>query len=137
MYTIKNILLTLILIVVMGSCSKEENEIPLADPGVSISDFDSGFIGIALEGANTFVDSIIYTNITKGASFHIAPSFINFTQSLDTGLLYRPLYNGNTGDEVECCVYLNTATMLGISFVKDTILLDAKPAGVFCQIGTY
>ena len=137
MNTIKTIIVAFSLIMAISSCSKEEDEVPLADPGVSAADFDSGFLGLRLVGASSMVDSIIYTNTTKGNSFHIDPSSIVFIQALGTGLLYKPLHSGNTGDVVECCVYVNTATELGVSFRTDTIILNSVSAGLNCYTGTY
>lgn len=136
MDTIKNILIALSLIGAMSSCSKEEDKIPLAEPGVSSSDFDYGYVGIRLKGNNSMVDSIIYTNTTKGFYFDLEPSRISFVQGDTLGLLSKTLLNGNIGDNIRCCVYVNTATLLGVAF-KDSTPLNPVPAGEFCHVGTY
>ena len=136
MVIIRNIIIVFSFVILISSCSKEEDEIPLVDPGVSSSDFDLGYIGIRLEGSNTMVDSIIYRNLTKGFSFSIPPSQITFIQGDTAGLLTKAILNGNIGDDVSCCLYLNTATKAGVSF-KDTIPLDPYPIGRFCQLGKY
>lgn len=138
MDTIKNILIALSLIVAMSSCSKEDDKIPLADPGVSSSDFDHGYVGIRLKGSNSMVDSIIYTNITKEFSFDLEPSHIAFVQGDTLGLLSRTLLNGNTGDIINCSIYLNTTTQLGVGFTDVyNIPLDSVSAGKFSLDGTY
>lgn len=136
MNTIRNILITLSIIAVISSCTKEADEIPLADPGVSGSDFDKGYVGIRLKGSNSMLDSIVYTNTTKGFSFNIQPEAIIFIQGDTTGLLSKPLWNGNTGDDISCCAYVNTPTMIGISFAG-SIPLDSVPTGKFCFVGKY
>ncbi|MDG1475763.1 MAG: hypothetical protein P8Q14_01315 [Vicingaceae bacterium] len=135
MNLIKNILIASSLILVIASCSKEEDEIPLADPGVSAADFDSGYLGIILEGANTMLDSITYTNETKGFSFRIAPSSIIFNQGSDTGYFFKPLRSGNEGDDVNCCIYVNTSTFLDVVF-NDSIVTDTNYVMVLDSVGT-
>jgi hypothetical protein len=138
MNTIKNIIIAFSLIFVISSCSKEEDEILLADPGVNSSQFDAGYLGIQLKGSNTMVDSIVYTNTTKGFSFNLLPSQIAFVQGDTLGFLSKPLLSGNKGDNVSCCIYVNTQTMLGVSFKSiNDIPLDSVPVGTFCLTGTY
>tara|TARA_B100000809_G_C15139756_1_gene532559 strand:+ start:2753 stop:3169 length:417 start_codon:yes stop_codon:yes gene_type:complete len=138
MDTIKNILIALSLIVAMSSCSKEDDEIPLAQPQVASTDFDQGYVGVRLKGSGSMVDSIIYRNTTKGFSFNLAPSLIAFIQGDTLGLLSKPLLNGNTGDIINCSIYLNTTTELGVGFTDvHNIPLDPVSAGKFSLDGTY
>lgn len=131
-------LIILPLIISVVSCSKEEDEVPLANPGVTADDFDNGYLGIRLLGSAGLVDSIRYTNLTKGVSISPNASEIAFVQGSNYGLLAKPLRNGNTGDQIRCCVYLNTATDIVITYVDDpTIPFVSAPAGKYCIDGTY
>ncbi len=131
------VLIGLLFVVVIASCSKEEDEIPLADSGVSAADYNHGFLGIRLEDNNKKVDSIVYSNTTRGFSLSIQPSEIIFVQSSDTGVLSKPYYNAKTGEDVNCCVYLNSASVIGITFVDTLIPMDTVPAGMYCVSGKY
>ncbi|MGB0881814.1 MAG: hypothetical protein ACPGSO_02595 [Vicingaceae bacterium] len=130
-------LLALLIITVIVSCSKEEDEIPLASPGVSADDFESGYIGIRLEESNKKVDSIVYSNTSRGFSFNLQPSEIIFTQNVDTGTLSKSLYNATRGDDVNCCVYLNSTAVIGITFVDTLVPMDTVSAGKYCVSGKY
>ena len=57
------------LVVVLFSCTKEEEPIKLAE--VDVQEFDSGYLIIKLETDPVYLDSIHYTNQTKGTSFKI------------------------------------------------------------------
>lgn len=131
---IKNILIGLTLILIIISCSKSEDEIPLADPGVSSSQFDSGYLGILLQGANTMVDSIVYTNITKGSSFNIPPSQVIFNQGDTVGYFFKPLRSGNDGDDVNCCVYINTPTLMEVVF-SDSVIVGTADTVIYDSVG--
>jgi len=122
----------------------------LADPGVSASDFDAGYLGIRMEGtfssigsnSNNHIDSIIYTNLTKGFGFQINPSSLVFVQTDTTGVLggayYKSLLNGNTGDDITCCIYVKQPITVGVILSRsDTFVSTAVPNGVFCHTGKY
>ena len=134
------IFITLCCLVGMSSCSKEESEIPLANPGVSSDDFDTGYLGIRLEGNNSMVDSIVYTNTTRGFSFNLNPEeiiFIDQVGKVDTGALSKSLYNAKRGDVVNCCVYMNSSSLLGITYIDTIVHLDTVQTGKICVNGTY
>lgn len=139
MITIKNGLIALSLIVTIASCSKEEDEIPLASPGVSAANFDSGHLLIMLVGSAGVVDSIIYTNETKGFSNSINVAGLGYTVGNNQSILSKPLYDGNKNDQIKCCVYLNTASEIGIAFdtTFSTLQTPMIPAGVICETGSY
>lgn len=131
-------LIGLLFVVFVTSCSKEDDEIPLAESGVSAADFNHGYLGIWLEDNNKKADSIIYLNTTRGNSLFIESSEIIFVHNIDTGSLSKSLYNGKTGENVECCVYLNSAAVIGVTFDEDAaIVMDTVPAGKYCVAGKY
>lgn len=144
MNLIKNILIASSLMILIISCSKEEDEIPLSSPNVSSADFDAGYLGIILQGANTMLDSITYTNTTKDYSINVIPQQIIFAQGDTIGYYFKPLRNGNNGDNVKCCVYVNTPTSLEIVF-NDSVIVDTSytiqfnsvGVGTYCISGTY
>lgn len=136
---IRNGLIAFAFILTIVSCSKEEDEVPLASPNVSAENFDGGHLLIMMEGSAGVVDSIIYTNETKGFSNKINLGGLGYTVSNNKTILTKPLYDGSDNDQVRCCVYLNSPTEIGIAFdtTYSTLQTLVSPAGTVCESGTY
>jgi hypothetical protein len=120
------------------SCSKEEEPVPLKE--FDSPSYDVGHLMIKLDGQPSIVDSIKYTNLTSGVVSPIDVSRLNYYQTSNMSLLSMALANGNSGNQVRCCVYLNTATNIGIVYEfmsSDSIPQVFTNNSVFCLNGTY
>lgn len=121
------------------SCSKEEEEVKLAP--VPVINYDNGRLMIKMTGdASLRLDSVIYTNLTKGFEETVSLSSIGYSNGADLSLLSQPVFNGNTGDQVRCCVYLKVNNPIAISFQEvhfDSLQMTTISAGVHCMTGTY
>ncbi len=124
-------LFLLLLIVFSFSCSKEDEEV--GRPDYTTTTFDNGHLKIKLLADPANVDSVIYTNTTKGVINTVTSSFA-FDQPNNLSVLSEPLVNGNTGDQVSCRVYLNSAVDIGVIF--EDIHLDSINT-VFTSASTY
>ncbi len=143
----KSLKKTYLLIIAFGfvlgvlSCTKEKD--PVAVTPVEIGSFNTGYLSIKLLDDPLFLDSIYYTNLTKGTSFKIDKAdFFGFNAATSPiTSISRPLNSGATGDEVQCCFYLNAPMELGVAF--ENMPLDSIPAittggnPVFCINGNY
>jgi len=127
------------LVIAMFSCSKEEGEIIPAENQVKSENFDAGHLLIILADAPGVVDSIIYKNQTKGFSHEINQAGLGYLADSNISILSKPFLTGNTGDQIECCVYLNTPSEIGIAFdtTFSTLQTPMIPAGKFCETGAY
>jgi hypothetical protein len=110
-------------ILVMLSCTKEKD--PVAVTPVETAHFDSGYLIVKLLDDPAFLDSICYANLTKGTSFKIDKTeffgFNSMTNPITS--ISRPLTNGTTNDQVQCCFYLNASMEVGVAF--ENIHLDS------------
>jgi hypothetical protein len=110
----------LVLIIFTGSliffsCSKEDEEVPLAE--VDVETFDKGYLLIKIDADPALsIDSIKYFNFTKGTSFDIPNSDLGYNLSSNLAVLSKPLLSGTTNDQVQCCIYLKTPINFAIAF---------------------
>jgi hypothetical protein len=130
-------ILSFSLTVVFLSCKKEEKAVPLT-PRI-VTNFDAGHIKIRISGTSGAVDSIKYFNFTKGVTSTFAVSGFQYDLPNNRSVLYLPQLSGNTNDQLQCCVYLNLPTAVGISF--EDIHVDSIPTTVsnvwICEDGNY
>jgi hypothetical protein len=132
----KTIFYYLLLIVVLGACKKEEKEVPLAT--FTTPHYDVGYLTVKIVGQPSVVTAIEYTNITRGVTSNINYDGFYYDQPSNTSVLSIALANGNVNDQVQCCVYLNGSTSIGIMFVNSqptTLGFTSSP--YFCENGTY
>lgn len=131
-------LIILPLIIIFFSCSKEEEEIKRVD--YTAASFDSGRLKIKLLADPVYVDSIKYSNITKGVTSTINKSGLAYDQPNNISMMSLPLLSGNTNDQVQCCVYLNASVNIGIVFEDlhmDSINTVFAGTNIYCNSGTY
>ncbi|MBL4667892.1 MAG: hypothetical protein JKY30_01350 [Flavobacteriales bacterium] len=108
------------LIIFMGgilffSCSKEDEEVPLAN--VEVETFDKGYLLIKIHADPSLsIDSIKYFNFTKGTSFDIPNSDLGYNLSANLAVLSKPLISGTKNDQVQCCIYLKTPINFAVAF---------------------
>tara|TARA_B100000809_G_scaffold196653_1_gene196166 strand:- start:8539 stop:8991 length:453 start_codon:yes stop_codon:yes gene_type:complete len=114
------------LIVVLFSCTKEEEPIKLAE--VNVQEFDSGYLIIKLDTDPVYLDSIYYTNNTQGTSFKIEKTEFSGYNSNSNPItsVFKPLINGNDSDIVQCCFYVNSPMSVGVSFEDLSLTLDSN-----------
>lgn len=131
-------LVLLPLIIILFSCSKEEEEVKLVE--YTTPSFDNGHLKIKLLTDPGYVDSIKYSNITKGVTSTINKSGFAYDQLNNLSILSLPILSGNSNDQVECCVYLNSSVNIGIVFENihiDSIDIVFTGSNVYCNTGTY
>lgn len=126
-------------VLVLFSCTKEEEPIKLAE--VNVVDFDAGHLIITLYDDPVYLDSIYYINNTKGTSFKIEKTaFSGYDDPLNTVTqISRNLLSGNSGDIVQCCFYVNTPIVVKASFDLANSNTSGSTGGnpFFCITGTY
>lgn len=118
-------------VLVLLSCSKEEDPVEVVD--VEVSSFDRGYLLIKVEPEIAYLDSLIYTNLTKGTTFTIYQSELGFNQNSNIAIYSKPIINGNRNDAVQCCAYLNHSVEVGVAFEDlrlqyDSLYLDSIPS---------
>lgn len=113
-------------VLVLFSCTKEEEPIKLAE--VDVQEFDSGYLIIKLESDPVYLDSILYTNQTKSTSFKIEKTEFFGYNSISNPIasIFRPLLNGNDSDIVQCCFYVNEPMSIGVVFEDLSLTLDSN-----------
>lgn len=138
---VKNFLKTLIILpfccLMLVSCSKEEEEVPLVDNNAP--SYDVGYLTIKFTGLPFKADSVVYINTTKSVSNTVNTTF-GYDQVNDISFLSIPLANGHKNDQLQCCVSLNDTTNIGIAFTNvplDSITTVFTSSSNFCQSGTY
>ncbi|MCB0401401.1 MAG: hypothetical protein KDD41_04910 [Flavobacteriales bacterium] len=137
---IKHIPLLLIVGVLFAfvACSKEDaNEVTPKE--YSSPSYDKGYLLIKISDVPTIIDSIKYTNYTTGVSTLLYDQMVYY-QFSNTSVFSKALATGHSGDQVQCCVYLNTPTNIGIRFADmpiDSVSTVFVNASSFCAGGTY
>lgn len=121
------------------ACSKEDEKEVTPYPYTPPS-YDVGYLMVKITNNPSIVDSIKYTNLTKGTTNHIEKSELTYYSSNNYSVLSKAIANGNTNDQVSCCVYLNQATNIGIEFEYmsiDSINTTFTNSSIYCLPGTY
>jgi|GEM_PF-3166194 len=129
----------LLLVVFIVGCSKEDKKEVTPYPYTPPS-YDVGYLMVKITNDPSIVDSIKYTNITKGTSNRIEKSELTYYSSNNYSVLSKAIANGNANDQVSCCVYLNQATNIGIEFEYmsiDSINTTFTNSSIYCLSGTY
>jgi len=132
------VITTLFLAILFIACSKEDEEItpyPYTPPN-----YDVGHLMVKITNNPGVVDSIEYTNLTKGFTSLIEKSELTYYQSNNYSALSQALANGSAGDQVRCCVYLNQATNIGVEFEfmsLDSISTTSTSSNIYCVSGSY
>ena len=133
------VIVVLLLAVLFGSCSKEDEREVTPYPYTSPS-YDVGHLMVKITNVPSIVDSINYTNLTKGVTNSIDKSKMAYYQNNNYSVLSVPMANGNSGDQVSCCIYLTQATSVGMEFIfrsADSIATTFTNSNVYCVSGTY
>lgn len=121
-----------------SACSKEEEEV--TPTAYTSPTFDIGYLKVVVDGQPEVIDSIRYTNSTKGVSNLMSTSQIVYYQFNNTSVYSKAMATGHAGDAVQACVYLSTGTNIGIAF--ENIPSDSIPtvfvnSNVHCGAGNY
>ena len=133
-------------VALLFSCSKEEEEVTLAEPNTPV--YDLGHITIKMNEVFLGFDpaisvaSITLTNQTKGTVDQISPSLFVYLQQDGYSVLQTTFVNGNINDQLECCVNFTSAINVGIGMRFETISPDSIPTptisyNYYCANGTY
>ncbi len=123
---------------VLFSCSKDEEEVVAAE--FSSASFDIGHLTVKMIGIPAVVDSIEYTNLTKGITNTVDHSGFIYDQPNNMSVLSVALASGNLNDQVQCCVYLNSSISIGVAFkniTSDSITTTFTSSSIYCQGGNY
>lgn len=121
------------------ACSKEDKPEPKVydyDP----PSYDQGHLMVKVTNIPGIVDSIIYTNITKGVTNTIDKGGLVYYQNNNYSILSVALANGNVNDQLQCCVYINQATNVGVEFYfrsADSVQTTYTNSNVYCEAGNY
>lgn len=132
------LIISICLLSVLIACSKKEEQVIEPQPYESPS-YDKGYVLIKISDMPAIIDSIKYTNYTTGVSNLLTDPMVYY-QFNNTSVFSKALANGHTGDQVQCCVYLNAPTNIGIRFQDmpiDSITYIYVNASSFCAAGTY
>ena len=140
------VLIFFCMITLTVSCSKEEDEVKLAT--VETVSFDSGYLMIKMNEVLTGFDpsvnvtSIDVTNVTKGTSFQLSPTLFTYLPSGGFSVLSSSITGGNTGDQMNCVVSLDSILVVGIgarfeSVSPDSIVTPIISSNVFNSSGVY
>lgn len=139
MKPIQFLITTFVFVLILFACSKEDNPEPKTydyDP----PSYDQGHLMVKVTNIPAIVDSIIYTNITKGVTNKIDKSGLVYYQNNNYSVLSLPMANGNTNDQLQCCVYINQATGVGVEYYfrsADSIQTTFINSNVHCIAGNY
>lgn len=121
--------LLLIFCTLLFSCSKEEEEIVLAE--TNDPNYDLGHITIKMNEVFLGIDpaisvaSIELTNQTKGTVSQLSPLQFVYLPQAGYSVLQTTFVNGHLNDQMECCVNFTNTINVGIGMKFETISPDS------------
>lgn len=136
---IRILLVAFTIMTLIISCSKEDKIEPKAYD-YQPRDYDQGHLMVKVTNIPSVVDSIIYTNITKGVVNRIDKSGLAYYQNNNYSVLSIPMASGKTNDQLQCCVYINQVTNVGVEFYfrsADSVQTTFVNSNVHCVAGNY
>ncbi len=120
------------------ACSKEEE--PVKPYEYTPASYDVGYLMVKINGNPAIVDSIEYTNQTRGVKNTVDLTKLVYYPASGTSVLSMAFANGNIGDDVQCCIFINTLTSAGVEFEfipSDSITMTPILSNIHCEVGKY